>query len=307
MIATHNRAALLRRTLASLAQLDIPRDLGVELIVVASACTDSTVEVVHQARERFPYDVQALVEREPGVALARNRGLSQARGELIAFLDDDLWVERDWLAAMVLAATRLPAGILVGRVTLEWESSRPSWTSLAAESLWGANDYGWETRELTTASPIRGANFAIRRAVLDAIGGFLQELGRNGGSLLSGEETDLAMRALRAGSRLFFVPEMSVRHWIPNERATRDYLKHVAIGRGRSRVALHQSGHGRSASECIRLAAGQTVIGSLRAIQSWLKRDEAERFAATLLYHRGIGTLAAFMQAQFRKPHIAAR
>jgi glycosyltransferase involved in cell wall biosynthesis len=301
VVPTHNRATLLRRTLSSLAQLDVPADSGVELVVVASSCSDDTLEVVRQGICRFPYAVRAVAESAPGVACARNRGLAEARSDLIAFVDDDVWVERNWLNALVKAARTPGAGILVGRVTLEWEASRPTWTSPAVESLWGSNDYGWDARELRTASPLRGANFVVRRAVVDTVGGFLPVLGRHGKSLLSGEETDFGSRALEAGFRLQFVPQMTVRHWIPRERATRGYLKEVAIGRGRSRIVLQQSGHGRSASDCIRLGTAQAAIGATRAVRGWLRRDDAGRFAATLLYHRGIATLAAFMQARLRR------
>jgi GT2 family glycosyltransferase len=305
VIPTHNRAPLLSRTLSSLASIDVPAGTRVELIVVASACTDGTIDAVSDARKRFPYDIRAVEELKPGVSRARNRCLAEARAPLIAFIDDDVWVEREWLTALLHAADQLPAAILVGRVTLEWESFRPLWTSPAVETLWGANGAPTDVCELASASLVRGANFAVRRSVADKVGGFFERLGRFGGALLSGEETDFARRALDAGNRLFFVPDMAVRHWIPQERATREYLKGVAVGRGRSRVALQQSGCGRSASACIRVGAGQAIIGAGRVIGGWLRRDDTATVAATLLWHRGMATLGAFVQAQFRKTDMA--
>jgi glycosyltransferase involved in cell wall biosynthesis len=294
VVPTHNRASLLERTLASLAELNIPSGIAVELVVVASACIDDTFDVVRKAEGRLRFVVQAIEESHAGLSLARNRGLAAAQADLIAFLDDDIWVERDWLTALVRAAGHLPAGLLAGRVSLEWESCRPKWTSPAVEGLLGLNDLGGEVRELVTCNQLRGANFALRRSVAENIGNFSLTLGRRGSELLSGEESELGQRAIAAGHRVFYVPDMAVRHWIPRERSTVEYLEAVAFARGRTRVALQRTGRGK----CIRLGVAQTLLGGTRALQGWLHRDDVKRVAASLLCHRGLGTLFALTQCR---------
>lgn len=306
IVPTHNRAALLDRTLTSLAQLEIPCGIALDLIVVASACTDHTVSIVRNAEGKLRCTVQIIEESHPGLSLARNRGLAAAPADLIAFLDDDIWVERGWLGALVRAAGDLPAGLLAGRVTLEWESCRPNWTSPAVEGLLGLNDLGDEVRELVRRGRLRGGNFALRRSVVENVGDFSLALGRRGSELLSGEETELEARTLAAGHRIFYVPDMAVRHWIPRERATFAYLKAVAFGRGRSRVALQRTGRGSVAFSCARLGVAQTLLGGVRTLQGWLRRHDGERVAASLLCHRGLGTLFALMQAQVRSSGVSA-
>jgi len=295
-ICTHNRAALLERTLGSLRELHIPSGVVVELVVVASACTDATLDVLRKARHELPFSLQIVDERTPGLSLARNRGLRATRSDLIAFLDDDVWVERGWLDALVEAANRLPAQLFAGRVTLDWQSGRPQWASSAVESLLSANDRGSEEREVGLASALVGANFALRRSVVESVGDFQESLGRRGLDLLSGEESELVKRALTNDLRLYYVPGMAVRHWVSHERATKAHLESLAFARGRTRVALLGERRWKKVFACVRLGAAQTVLGGVRELSAWWRRDAAQKVSACLLRQRGLGTLSALLR-----------
>jgi glycosyltransferase involved in cell wall biosynthesis len=263
--------------------------VSAEVVVIANACTDRTIGVGRNSRERLPMTLRVVEEPNPGLGPARNRALKEAQGHLIAFLDDDVWVEREWLVGLAEAST-LPFQIFAGRVTLEWES-RPAWVSPDVERLLSVNDLGREARRLHSASALVGANFAIRRAVIEQIGEFAPALGRRASDLLSGEETELVCRALAAGHQLFYVPEMAIRHWIPRERATLDHLQKLARGRGRTRVALMTRPRGMDVWRCLRLGVAQAVVGGTHALNGWFSRDDVKRVAGSLLCHRGLGAL----------------
>ena len=297
VIPTHNRAALLARTLRSLADLEIPSGVVVEVVVVANACTDETLDVVRQAEDSLSGPVQVVEESRAGLNLARSRGLAAARADLVAFFDDDVWVERGWLEALTQAAGHLPAQLFAGRVVLEWETCRPSWASPAVERLLSVNDLGDGVVELARSSQLVGANFAIRRSVVETVGDFARALDRRGTELLSGGESDLVKRALAAGHRLFYVPGMAVRHWIPRQRATVEHLEALAFGRGRTRVAL-RAGRGPHAFACAQLGAAQTLLGGLRELSAWRRRDDTKRIEARLLRQRGMGALFALWRAR---------
>jgi glycosyltransferase involved in cell wall biosynthesis len=298
VIPTHNRCGLLARTLQSLSQTIVPPETSVDLVIVASACTDDTSKVISNARFGSAWDVRTIDEPLAGVSAARNSGLKAARADLIAFLDDDVWVEPDWLAALLHAADHLPAQVFAGRVTLEWDD-RPSWTSPAVEHLLAANDHGLQVRELSGPRRLVGVNFAVRRSVIESVGAFSPALGRRGADLLSGAEAELAWRALANGHRVFYVPRMSVRHWISSERASIAHLKRLAVGRGRTRVALRRACRQPNALACARTSVRQAIQGIVREIDGWVHRDQAKRVAGSLLFQRGVATLSALWTQVF--------
>ena len=95
VIATYNRAADLRSTLASLAGLH--PDGAWEVIVVDNNSTDDTRRAVEEAARAFPVECRYLVERQQGRSPALNAGIRAARGEIVVTTDDDVRVPADWL------------------------------------------------------------------------------------------------------------------------------------------------------------------------------------------------------------------
>jgi len=300
VIPTHDRAALLSRTLSSLALVEIPAGTALEVVVVVSACSDDSLTAVRTAQRTSPHRIQIVEEPKPGLSLARNRGLRAAHADLVAFLDDDVWVEKEWLRALTDASSSTPAGLFAGRVLLEWESRPPLWTSPAVERLLSVNDLGHEMREFFKASSLVGANFAIRRSVVESVGEFSATLGRRGRDLLSGEESDLVARAIDAGHRLFYIPGMAGRHWIPSQRASFSHLKALAFARGRTRVRRQRAGLEKSACASAYEGVARALTGAVREVDGWVRRDEAKRIAARLLCHRGLGMLYGLLHAEGR-------
>jgi glycosyltransferase involved in cell wall biosynthesis len=298
VIATHNRAALLERTISSFRDLAVPAGVIPEVVVVASGCCDHTVEAARRAASRLPWPLHVIDEPQPGLSLARNRGVNAASGNLIAFLDDDVWVERTWLGALVDAARTQPANIFAGRVSLEWASSQPAWSSPDVERLLSVNDLGSEPREIARSSAVVGANFAIRRTVIDSVGQFSPGLGRRGQDLLSGEDSEFVARALASGHRAFYVPRMAVRHWIPQHRASIGHVKALAFSRGRTRVLLQRVTGQKTIRACAVAGISRLVLGTVREFQSWVLRDQSRRVAAGLIRQRGLGMLCGLLQTE---------
>src|SRR5271163_1582976 len=93
LICTHNRSRLLHRTLESLSQMHVVPGLNVETVVVANACTDDTEAVVGRWQGKLHGPLRCIIEPTPGLSVARNRALAGPMHELVAFLDDDVFVD----------------------------------------------------------------------------------------------------------------------------------------------------------------------------------------------------------------------
>src|SRR2546425_6789214 len=98
-ICTFNRADLLPRSLDSVRnQMRTSADL--EIMIVDNGSTDHTRDMVAEVQAEDSR-VRYVVEPNAGISHARNRALREARGEYLAFLDDDAWAEHDWLHNLI--------------------------------------------------------------------------------------------------------------------------------------------------------------------------------------------------------------
>lgn len=214
-ICTWNRARSLAETLLTVAHaLDGAPEA--EVVVVDNACDDDTAAVLARFQRLLP--LRALREPRPGLSHARNAAVRAARGELVAFTDDDVLWTRGGLAALAEAARRHPeAHFFGGRVLPWWPHRPPRWLrdpslDLIAGVL-GHYAPDSRSRALDAGDPLPiGACFALRRSVLEAVGGFDPELGLAGARRRRGEETDLLARAVAAGFRGRYVAEARCYH-----------------------------------------------------------------------------------------------
>lgn len=238
-ICTWNRASLLDQTLARLRALAIPDGVDWEVLVVDNGSSDETAAVVARRARGLP--LRCTREERRGLSHARNRAAAEARGELILWTDDDVQVDTHWLAAHASAARELAQVDFFGGPILPWfDGEPPAWVAASLPiigSAFALCDLGPSRAPLTAQLLPYGANFAVRTAV-QRRHRFDPALGRVGGELLSGDENELMRRMLADGRAGVWLPEARVRHFVPRERMTLDYVRHYYRGIGRTDVRV---------------------------------------------------------------------
>lgn len=238
VLCTYNRAAELEKTLAALAAQRVPADVGWELVLVNNNSTDETEKVCRRFAERAPMPVTYVFEPTQGLSQARNTGVAAARGEVIAFTDDDVSPPPDWVAKIAAIMNKPGLDGVGGRIVPIWPAPPPAWLDLHLRfrlALLESTEprvatLGDEIRE--TGIRIYGANMAFRRQVFRDIGLFVTTLSAKGTKLYRGGDTEFVRRAVGAGKTVIYDPDLVVGHRISPERMTRDYFRKWAFDSG---------------------------------------------------------------------------
>ncbi|HUF28157.1 MAG TPA: glycosyltransferase [Gemmatimonadaceae bacterium] len=236
VVCTSNRAAVLRRALEHLRRLAIPPELAWELLIVDNNGADDTEHVVANVAAALP--VRMVREPRPGLSHARNRAIDEAGGDYVIWIDDDVLVEPQWLAAYVDAFGRWPdAALFGGPIAPQFDARPPRWARHVlprAGGVFGLLDLGPNPVELEIEGlriPF-GGNFAMRVSELRQHR-FDPRLGRrpsdNSGV---GEEIEVMEAVLGSGASGWWVPAARVRHCLSRDVLTIRSLRRRLHGYG---------------------------------------------------------------------------
>jgi glycosyltransferase involved in cell wall biosynthesis len=235
IVATRNRAHAVARCLdsiaASLAHAGAP---DAEIVVVDNGSTDGTAAIVGAWAAAAGVGVQVLCEPAPGLARARNLGLAHARGDLLAFTDDDCRLDRDHVRQL-LAYDAGDAGLVLrgGHVRLGDPVDLPLTVTAPTRRRWHRDTD--PVRHDNIGAFILGCNMTMRRRLAERIGPFDVTFGA-GTVLNAGEDHEYALRAYCAGATIDIVPDMAVAHFHGRKTAAEGHDLMRAYMRGSGAV-----------------------------------------------------------------------
>lgn len=217
VVVTYNRPKDVKETVKSL--LSQSRE-PLEIILIDDASRPPLKLNLHSQNLKFK-----RFNKEVGLSNARNYGISIAKGEYIAFIDDDAIPEKCWIEEIQKGFDK-GADILGGPVEPLYLAEPPNWWN---EKLFG----GYVAIGNKYTKQIWGTNMAIRKCIFKKVGDFKTTLGRQKGKLLSGEETEFLIRAQKAGCKVFYTPAAKVFHKVPPSRMTLKYIVRLVYYKGK--------------------------------------------------------------------------
>lgn len=225
VVCTRNRAAPLERCLRHLEEACSVHGPGVQVIVVDNGSDDDTADIVARRAARMP--VTYVFEGRRGLSHARNRGIAEARGSIIAFTDDDCIVAPDWARTIVAEFGDRPGvSVLGGRVELADDGDYP--VSVRRHPA---------AEHVTTAAQIlswmSGCNMAFRREVFARAGLFDPAFGK-GRRIGAAEDIDLLYRVRKQDGAMMYLPNIVVRHahGRDSDAALASVNRDYVVGRG---------------------------------------------------------------------------
>lgn len=236
IICTYNRAKYIGPLLESLAANDLPK-IEYEILLVDNNCTDNTREICDAFAAAHP-DVQFhyTVEPEQGLSAARNRGIKEAKGEIIVYIDDDALVDTHYLRDYAEWFASHPETMACGGPIIPlYETAEPDWMTPYTKSLLTAwMDYGNKPRKYPKGRFPGGGNAAYRKSVFGKVGLFNTELGRKGNNLMGAEEKDIFDKMQTLGMQIMYIPSPVLHHIIPQTKLEKEYFDRWTTQIGRS-------------------------------------------------------------------------
>lgn len=272
VVCSYNRERTLGAALASVAGQATGGEFEFEIVVVDDGSTDRTSEVVGQAAGASSVTVRYIRESGRGVPFARNRGVQEARGEWIAFFDDDQVAEREWLLELLRAARETGARVVGGVRRLRFQQNpTPALGPLTREVL-GEKCYGPRVCRSNRYTLACTGNVLVRRDVFDEIGYF------DTGMYRGMSDIDFTRRAFDAGVESWYTPRAVVWHLIPPHRLEEDYLKWTCLRVGTNLSLInHKSwGAGRMLLPCLLRGGHAFTLNLLLAVAAMLTGNRAE-------------------------------
>ncbi|HWZ87884.1 MAG TPA: glycosyltransferase [Polyangiaceae bacterium] len=298
MISSHNRAGLLERTLRYLNEARHPGDWAVDVLVVANACTDRTHTLLDlyacaasDAETRGTrLRLRWVAEPRMGKSYALNCAIPLLTSERVAFVDDDHRVDVSYLECVCKASTDYPeADILCGRILPDWDGTEPLWVhDDGPYRIYPLPVPRYDLGDSALASPHDiatpgGGNLVLRTALFDRVGDFSTVYGPVGRGLGGAEDHEWVLRAIAAGARVQYVPDIVQHHYVDPARLKLGYLVRKAYERSASAVRLGGTGNGKRLVPAYMIRkAGEYSLAVMTSTGPQQRRFHLVRLAASL-------------------------
>lgn len=214
VLCTYNRCDLMSAALKSLCEQTLAPSLY-EIIVVDNNSTDGTRQHVVEIGRQYPH-VRYCFEPQQGLSHGRNTGFQSARGQYVAYVDDDCTVPREWLEVAQDVIAHVAPAVFGGPYQPFYVSLKPKWYL----DRYGTYDDGPVARILDQDEYLSGTNLFIRRSLLEQLGGFHTGVGMAGTRLGYGEETAFQrqVRHKRQDEMIYYEPRLTVLHLVRSDK-----------------------------------------------------------------------------------------
>ncbi|MEY4730745.1 MAG: hypothetical protein RL020_1903 [Pseudomonadota bacterium] len=227
-IASYKRPQLLARLLVSLGEQQLPEDVTIGIIVVDNDPQGTAHDAVKKA-SAAGMPIRYFSQPKKNIAVTRNMAAANARGEYIAYIDDDEYAEPGWLLNLYQAMQAYQADMVFGPVICEVPADAPDW-------LLKGDFFNWPRYKTGTVIPGRGTgNVLIRaKAMPDRNAPFDPKFGLSGG-----EDTDFFSRMQKSGAKLIWCDEAVARETLVPERFSANYLIRRAFRGGQTFAVIY--------------------------------------------------------------------
>lgn len=233
IICSYNRFELLVETIDSVLSV-VQNRKDFEILIIDNKSTDLTPTL----QEKFSSNkkVKYFLEPKQGLSHARNRGIVEAKGEILVYLDDDVELIKSYFDIADSILTDKSISIFGGKV-LPFKTEIPKWLPSKYYHLVSIFDLGDNVQIVNT---LMGANYAMTKKLASEVGFYNPELGRKGNNLMGGEENEYFNRVKKNGFKIIYNPKLIVLHKI-NSKLNKKYVLRYSKESGKSERIIDES------------------------------------------------------------------
>lgn len=210
-----------------------------EIIVINNNSTDTTEEVALSFEKENPeYQYQYHIEKSQGLSYARNKGIEVAKGEIIAFIDDDAIAEPDYAEQIVQAVDSYPEMDAFGGKVLPIypDKQQPAWMSKYIQGVVSKVDYGEKIEAFDKKKYPVGCNMIFRKEIFDELGGFNVDL------KYRSDDKFIFLKLREHHKKILYAPGIVVHHNIDASRLTKAFIIKLCIQIGATeKIRLKES------------------------------------------------------------------
>jgi glycosyltransferase involved in cell wall biosynthesis len=243
IICCYNSATRLPKTLANLVAQKVTNEIPWEVIIVDNASTDNTHQVATESwKQDAPASLRVVYEPQPGLSYARQRGFTEAKYDIISFVDDDNWVCPEWVQTVAHVMSEHPEVGACGGLNKAVSEVNLPWWFQRYEQYYAVGTQAEHPGDITQHPGILwGAGLSVRKQAWQKLQNqsFHSILtGRKGTSLSSCEDYELCFALRAAGWHLWYEPRLYLQHCLPSSRLQWSYMRRLMRGNGASSVGL---------------------------------------------------------------------
>lgn len=233
---TYNRDKYIGQTLQSVCDQKYP-DNNYEIIVIDNNSTDNTPSICEEFRAKYPNkNFRYFKEMNQGLSFALNRGIKEAQGEFLIFVDDDETIIPQHLERLDNHLRTYPEAVLCGTPVIPvYEIPEPKWMSRFTQRLIGGYfDQGKEVKILEAKNYPGTGHTIIKKELYERYGNYNTELGRKGTSLIGAEDKDMFNRLKNNNIVCYYLPDIPIYHHIPPNKMTDEFFHKLTYSIGKS-------------------------------------------------------------------------
>lgn len=277
-VCTYRREEL-GATLRSLAQLTLPENCHICVIVADNDFEPSAKERVTKTASDLPFEVRYIHSPAANISIARNACLDATTGDYVAFIDDDETASESWIAHLLATALDTGADAVLGPVQASYRADAPRWMS---KGDFHSTVPVWVRGEIHTGYT---CNVLLRRSSIFAGNRrFSLALGRSGG-----EDTQYFTELHEAGGKISFAPEAWVFEPVPQARAKFSWLckRRFRVGQTHGRMLMNRAAGPKLAGQ-VALAGAKAGFSLSVAIASAFSATRRNRWFLRGIMHMGV-------------------
>jgi len=267
IICTYNREKYIAGSLRAVCLQTFAHN-DFELLMIDNNSPDNTKNVFESVAAEYPeVQMRYILETNQGISYARNRGIKEAWGDFIVFVDDDETIDNFYLEKLDNYLNNYPNAQLGATAVLPvYETQEPKWMSHFTKRLITGYYYKGDKVKIVGAGDYPGTGHAIiKKDLFERYGYFNTELGRKAKSLLGAEDKDMFLRLIENNVACYYFPGIPIYHHIPEAKLTSDFFKRLTYSIGKSerirtKMVSEKAFRSRVFSECKKWIASLILL-----------------------------------------------